>query len=108
MRKIRITSMTSIIGTRLISRCSFSRPRWKFTRRASGVLGALAGHDVDQLRRLLLHVDDEAVDLVPEVAVEDERRNRDADAERGVVEGDGDAVRQLLRVGAAGRRLRAE
>src|SRR3970040_236324 len=98
MRKIKITSMTSIIGTRLISRGSRSRPRWKFMRRASGVLGALAVHDVDQLRRLLLHVDDEAVDLVPEVAVEDERGDGDVDAERGVVERDGDGVRQVLRV----------
>ena len=102
IRKIRITSITSINGTRLISRGSFS-------------LAALEVHALrspctmsTSLEATLLHLDDEGVDLVAEVAVEDQRRDRDRDAERGVVERDRDAVRELLRVGAAGRRLRAE
>src|SRR3979409_2634643 len=109
MRKIRITSMTSIIGTRLISSGSFSLPRWKFMLGALLRLEvhALAVHDVDQLGGELLHLHHQRVDLVPEVAVEDERRDRDGDAEGGVVERDRDAVRELLRVGA-GRPLRAE
>src|SRR5262245_28975104 len=110
---MRITIITSMSGTRLISSGSFSLPRWKFTASVPP-LGAqrrridpLAVEDVDQLRRPLLHLDDQRIDLVSEVAVEDERRHGDADAERGVIEGDRDAVRELLRVGAA-RRLRAE
>src|SRR6185369_7263358 len=102
MRKIRITIITSMSGTRLISSGSFSRPRWKFTlgallRRLE--IHALAVHDVDQLGGALLHLHHQAVDLVAEVPVEDERGHRDADAEGGVVERDRDAVRQLARVG---------
>src|SRR5262245_26256338 len=98
---MRITIITSISGTRLISSGSFSLPRWKFK------LGSFAVQHVDQLRSLLLHLDDQRVDLVAEVPVEDERGHGDADAEGGVVQRDRDAVRELLRVAAA-RRLRAE
>src|SRR4051812_21715821 len=110
MRKIRITSMTSIIGTRLISSGSFSLPRWKFMlgpllRRLE--VHALAVHDVDEAGGLLLHLHHLRVDLVLEMAVEDERGNGDGDAECGVVERNRDAVRELLRVGP-GRPLRAE
>src|SRR6185436_2998944 len=113
MRKIRITIMTSISGTRLISSGSFSLPRWKFTPAASSrallrlEVHALAVQDVDQLDGALLHLHHQRVDLVLEVAVENERRDGDGDAEGGVVERHRDAVRELLRVGAAGR-LRAE
>src|SRR5262245_28865599 len=105
IRKMRITIITSMSGTRLISSGSFSSPRWKFT--ASGPLlrrvDPLAVQDLDQLRGPLLHLDDQGVDLVAEVAVEDERGYGDADAEGGVVQRDRDAVRELLRVGAARR-----
>src|SRR5678815_103342 len=112
---MRITIITSISGTRLISSGSFSLPRWKFTAsvpplgalRRHRVVGPFAVQDVDQLGSLLLHLHNQRVDLVAEVAVEDQRRHGDADAEGGVVERDRDAVRELLRVGA-GRRLRAE
>src|SRR5689334_5430466 len=104
---MRITIITSISGTRLISSGSFSRPRWKFKLGPLLRVDALAVQDVDQLGGLLLHLDDQRIDLVPEMAVEDERRHGDADAEGGVVQRDRDAVRELLRVGAA-RRLRAE
>src|ERR1041384_5796205 len=107
---MRITIITSMSGTRLISSGSFALPRWKFTLaplRRRLVVGALAAQDVDQLGRAQLHLDHQRVDLVAEVAVEDERGHGDADAEGGVVERDRDAVRELLRVGA-GRRLRAE
>src|SRR5688500_14997049 len=63
--------------------------------------------DVDQLGGPQLHLDHVGVDLVLEMAIEDERRYGDGDAEGGVVQRNGDAVRELLRIGA-GRRLRAE
>src|SRR6266536_5057703 len=68
---------------------------------------ALAVREVDELDRLLLHLDVQAVDRRAEVAVEDHARNRDDQAERGVVQRDGDAVRELDRVRAR-RRLRTE
>src|SRR5213083_3747233 len=71
------------------------------------LLPALAVNDIHQLGGLLFHLHHQALDLVLEVPVEDERRYRYADAERGVVQGDRDAVRELLRV-AAGGGLRAE
>src|SRR3982074_2268736 len=105
---MRITIITSMSGTRLISRGSSCLPRLKSI--VLGVHGsthpsayALAVHHVDQLRRLLLHLHHQRVDLVLEMAVEDQRGNGDRDAERGVVERDRDAVRQLLRIGAARR-----
>src|SRR3989441_7577726 len=89
MRKIRITIITSISGTRFISSGSFSCPRWKFiaTRCRYGscpkgrVVHALAVQDVNQLGGGELHLHHEGVDLVLEVAVEDERGNGDGDAE---------------------------
>src|SRR6185436_10406176 len=118
IRKIRITSITSIIGTRLISGSSRCLPRRKFIGslgRASGrrilrpghKVAAVAMDDVDQPGGFLLHEHDESVDLVAEVPVEDQGRDRDCDAEGSVVERDRDAARQLLRIGS-GRRLRAE
>src|ERR1041384_4880129 len=111
IRKMRITIITSMSGTRLISSGSFCRPRWKFTRsgplRRHRPVDALAVQDVDQLRGLLLHLHGQGIDLVAEVAVEDQRGHGDADAEGGVVQRDRDAVRELLR-GGAGWRLRAE
>src|SRR5438128_2309651 len=115
MRKIRITIITSISGTRLISSGSFSCPRWKFiaTRCRYGscpkgrVVHPLAVQDVHQLGGGELHLHHEGVDLVLEVAVEDERGNGDGDAEGGVVERDRDAVRELLGIRPGGR-LRAE
>src|SRR5688500_2486220 len=111
MRKIRITIITSISGTRLISSGSFSLPRWKSTALApllqDGIVQARAVQDVDQLGGGNLHLHHQRVDLVAEMPVEDQRRDGDGDAERGVVQRDGDAMRELLRVGAGGG-LRAE
>src|SRR5712664_1375427 len=99
---MRITIITSMSGTRLISSGSSCLPRLK-----SIVLGvrcprrpsayALAVHHVDQLGRLLLHLDHQRVDLVLEMAVEDQRGDGDRDAEGGVVERNRDAVRELRR-----------
>ena len=112
MRKIRITSITSIIGTRLISSGSFVPAALEVHRSArccatgrSRCARRARCRPAWRPRCSISH--DEAVDLVAEVPVEDQRRDRDADAEGGVVERDRDAVRELLRVGA-GRRLRAE
>src|SRR5262245_5118011 len=119
IRKMRITSMTSIIGTRLISGSSRCLPRRKFIgrggaasvrgrrRRRSREVGAIAVHDVDEARGFLFHPHDESVHLVAEMAVEDQRRDRDRDAESRVVQRDRDAARELLRVRPR-RTLRAE
>src|SRR5258706_3106687 len=84
---MRITIITSISGTRLISSGSFSLPRWKFTAlgplRRHRIIDALAVQDVDQLGRLLLHFHDQAVDLVAEVAGKNTPRHADADAAGG-------------------------
>src|SRR4051812_29353868 len=76
MRKIRMTSSTSINGMKLISGSSRGRPPRRFIAplpgpaerpraacRRAGTLAALVVREVDQLDRLLLHLDDEAVDL---------------------------------------------
>jgi hypothetical protein len=59
-------------------------------------------HVFDQADRLLLHLDDEAIDQRPEMAPEDHARDGDEDAEARVVQRHGDTVRQLLRIGAPG------
>ena len=65
MRKIRITIITSMSGTRLISSGSFSPAALEVHRSlAAAEVDALAVDDVDQLRGLLLHLHDEGVDLV--------------------------------------------
>src|SRR3954462_12330459 len=101
MRKMRMTSSTSISGMKLIS--GSSRPR--IPRRF--MLLALLVREVDELDRLLLHLDHERVDLGAEVAVEDHRGDRDDEAHRRVVQRDGDALRELDGIGRR-RALRAE
>src|SRR5690242_8729947 len=59
---------------------------------------ALVMREVDQFDGLLLHLDDEGIDLRAEMAVEDHARNRDDQAHRRVVERDRDALRELDRV----------
>src|SRR5476649_2542375 len=102
--KIKITSSTSMNGIKLISGSSRPFPLRKFM---PPPLLARVVHDVDELDGLLLHLDDEAVDQRAEVAVEDQRRHRDRQAEAGVVQRRRNAVRQLGRI-AAGAVLRAE
>src|SRR5215468_2393675 len=99
-----MTSRTSIIGTRFISGSSRCAPR-----RKSMLLRPFAVHDLHQLDGLRLHLDYEVVNFGPEVAVEDHARDGHDQAECGVVESNGDAVRELLRVTAHARpALRAE
>src|SRR4029453_17305260 len=88
MRKIRMTSRTSISGMKLISGSSRPRVPRRFIARAP--LLALAVREIDQLDRLLLHFDHQRVDLRPEMPVEDHRRNRDDESHRRIVERDRD------------------
>src|SRR4051812_45568667 len=109
MRKIRMTSSTSISGMKLISGSSRPRAARKFTvpplaLRASH---ALAVHEIDEADRLLLHLDDETVDLAAEMPIENHARYRNDESECGVIERDRNAVRELNRI-AGGRRLRSE
>jgi hypothetical protein len=101
-----ITSSTSIIGIRLISGLA-ERPRPKFMVGASATVAVDHFHEADGL---LVHLDDEAIHGGPEMAPEDHAGYRDHQAEAGVVEGDGDAVGELLGLeppGAWSRRSRS-
>src|SRR5436305_557297 len=89
IRKIRMTSSTSINGMKLISGSSRERVPRRFMRSLPLAVG-----EVDELDRLLLHLDDERVDLRPEMAVEDHARDRDDQAHRRVVQRDRDPVRE--------------
>src|SRR5215470_3881431 len=104
MRKIRMTRSTSIKGMKLISGSSRERPARRFMIAA---LLALAVRQLDELDRLLLHLERQAVDLGAEMPVENHARDCDDQPERGVVERDRDAVRELDRVRPGGG-LRAE
>src|SRR6478672_9561007 len=99
-----MTSSTSISGMKLISGSSRPRVPRRFMRAA---LLALAVREIHELDRLLLHLDDEGVDLAAEMAVEDHAGNRHDQAHRRVVERDGDALRELDGIRARGA-LRAE
>src|SRR5689334_5385680 len=115
IRKIRMTSRTSISGMKLISGSSRPRSPRRFIREPSRLRLALPTRrsfsfvvrEVDELDRLLLHLDDERVDARAEVAVEDHARDRDDQSHRRVVERDGDAVCELDRIRPRGAR-RAE
>src|SRR5215468_10839051 len=99
MRKIRMTSRTSISGMKLISGSSRPRVLRRFIAMVpAGASLALAVGEVDELDRLLLHLDVKAVDRRPEVPVEDHAGDRHDQPERRVVERDRDAVRKLDRV----------
>src|SRR5438046_8907318 len=84
-----MTSRTSISGMKLISGSSRERMPRRF------ISAALAVREVDELDRLLLHLDDQRVGLGAEMAVKDHARDRDDQAHRGVVERDRDALRKL-------------
>src|SRR5258706_3282289 len=103
---MRMTSSTSINGMKLISGSSRPRVLRRFIAVARASL-ALAMREINELDRLLLHLDVQPVDRRAEVTVEDHARNRDDQAEGGVVERHRDPVRELERIGA-GRGLRAE
>src|SRR6185437_14773640 len=93
IRKIRMTSRTSISGMKLISGSSRPRSPRRFTVVAPRSL-ALVVREVDELDRLLLHLDDERVDARAEVAVEDHARNGDDQPHRRVVKRHRNAVRE--------------
>src|SRR5438270_9061410 len=100
-----MTSRTSINGMKLIS--GSSRPREPLRSMAARALLALAVREVDELDGLLLHLDDQLVDLAAEMPVEDHARDRDDQAHGGVVERHRDPVGEPDRVRAHGG-LRAE
>src|SRR5512132_4124356 len=101
-----MTSSTSISGMKLISGSSRARLPRRFMGSAWGSRSfALVVREVDELDRLLLHLDDERVDLRAEMTVEDHARDRDDQPHRRVVERDRDALRELDRV-RSGRALR--
>ena len=104
-----MTSSTSMNGIRLISGSS-GRCRRKLSAIADQLLRGTAKRIRCGTSRSdgLLHLEHVAVDQAAEVAVEHQRRDRDHQAEGGVVERDRDAVREQRRVVAAARRLRAE
>src|SRR5215472_14090864 len=103
MRKIRMTSSTSISGMKLISGSSLAL----YPRRFMRALLAFALGEIDEADRLLLHLDDQAVDGGAKVPIENHARDRDDQPERRVVERDRDPVRELDRIGPRGR-LRSE
>src|SRR2546423_1038182 len=107
IRKIRITSSTSINGMKLISGSSRERVPRRFMPCPRSRSAALAVREVDQLDRLLLHFDDQRVNFRAEMAVENHARNGDDQAHGRVVQGDRNALRELNRIGAC-RGLRAE
>src|SRR2546427_209310 len=87
-----MTSRTSINGMKLISGSSRGRLPRRFT---AARLFTLAVRELDQLDRLLLHLEHEAVDRRPEMAVEDHAGYGDDQAQCGVVKRNRDAVREL-------------
>src|SRR6185295_6567846 len=86
IRKIRITSSTSMNGIRLISGSSARRRRKRMSDRAARTSGG-AHREAHQVRHhafgCLLHRQRILVDQTAEVAVEHQRRDRDDQAERG-------------------------
>src|SRR6478735_2056470 len=86
IRKIRMTRRTSMNGIRLISGSSL-----RCLRKLSAIRSAAARHgESHQVRhepiRRLLHLQRVAIDEAAEVAIEHQRRDRDHEPERGVVE----------------------
>src|SRR5450759_3177026 len=73
IRKIRMTSSTSINGMKLISGSS----RGCMPRRFTVAFGSatLAVRQLDQLDRLLFHFEDEVVDLRAKMTIEDHARD---------------------------------
>src|SRR5260370_12309229 len=87
-----MTSSTSINGMKLISGSSRGWLPRRFT--VAFPSATLAVCQLDQLDRLLLHLDDEVVDLGAEMAIEDHARDGDDESQRGVVERYRDPVRE--------------
>src|SRR5512134_3105990 len=85
IRKIRITSSTSMNGIRLISDSSARRRRKRMGERAGRERSGAAHGEAHQVRHHalggLLHRQRVLVDQAPEVAVEHQRRDRDDQAE---------------------------
>src|SRR4051812_15097037 len=90
MRKMRMTSRTSINGMKLISGSSRADALRSLIRDAPSL--ALVVREIDELDGLLLHLDHQAIDLGAEMAVEDHRWNGDDEAHGGVVQRDRDAL----------------
>src|SRR6267378_3548843 len=108
-RKMTMTISTSMKGTRLISGSSWNEPRRKFIAclPVSSAL-ALALDDLDQLDGLDFHFHHERIHPCTEVTVEHQTGYGDDDAERGVVQRNRDAVRELGWIGHPGRTLGAK
>src|SRR5688500_7457759 len=89
IRKIRITSSTSMNGIKLISGSSSAWRRKFMALAASDCAAWRMAHQVRHhpLGRLL-EVDGEVLDAAAEVAVEHQRRDRDDQSGRGVVQRD--------------------
>src|ERR1700687_3456740 len=95
-----MTSSTSINGMKLISGSSRGwLPRRFMVAFASATL---AVRQLDQLDRLLLHFEDEVVDLGAEMAIEDHARDGDDESQRGVVERYRNPVREQNRIRTGG------
>src|SRR5579859_6788862 len=129
MKMISSTSTTSTSGVTLISERTPPAPtyptrrlwilwprRFFFVGAADVVEGAamllgvapLAQHVADQLRRHVVHVDDERLDGVGEVVERHDRRDGDGEADGGGEERLGDAGRDAAQAALARRRHRAE
>src|SRR5271166_905153 len=98
-----MTSSTSIKGMKLISGSSLVRPARRFMAvKTVRRLAAFAVRQLNQLGRLLLHLQRQAIDLGAEIAIEDHARYRHDQAERRIVERDRDTMRELDRVRSGG------
>src|SRR6202140_3645669 len=102
---MRMTSSTSINGMKLISGSSREWLPRRFT--VAFASATLAVRQLDQLDRLLLHFEDEVVDLGAEMAIEDHARDGDDESQRGVIERYRNPVREQNRIRAGGG-LRSE
>src|SRR3954470_11046219 len=85
IRKIRMTSSTSISGMKLISGSSRVRLPRRFMARPRSGSFAFVVREVDELDCLLLHLDDERVHFRAEVAIEDHAGDGDDQPHRRVV-----------------------
>src|SRR6266852_4675134 len=95
-----MTSSTSINGMKLISGSSRGWLPRRFT--VAFASATLAVRQLDQLDRLLLHLDDKVIDLGAEMAIEDHARDGDDESQRGVVERYRDPVREQNWIRAGG------
>src|SRR5689334_16996863 len=89
IRKMRMTSSTSINGMKLISGSSRGLVPRRFM-----LLLAFAVGEIDEADRLLLHLDDQVIDRRAEMTIEDHARDRDDQSECRVVQRDRDSMRE--------------